>query len=326
MSESQTSISVEDQKVPVESKELSWFDLGIHSYIKIFIIGALIILFFKAELYRIAYRWFTDSSWSHGILIPLFSLYLLHQKKREILTLTPETNYFGLFFLLFFTVLYPLNVAHFQIGYLKSLLIIPVIGSAILLSAGWKALKFSWLPVCYLVFAFPIPDRIYKALTIPMRQWAAGIATVFLNFVKDMDASSTGVIINVMYKGRALDPPLDVAEACSGMRLLMAFLALGVAMAYIHYRPIWQRIVLLCSTIPIAIFCNVVRVTTTGFIYILIAPKYAQGAYHDALGLFMLPLALMLYYLLAWLMENIFTDEEPIKEDVIVRNIDKEVD
>ncbi|MFH1884153.1 MAG: exosortase/archaeosortase family protein, partial [Planctomycetota bacterium] len=105
-----------------------------------------------------------------------------------------------------------------------------------------------------------------------------------------------------------------------GMRLLMIFLALGVAMAYLHYRPIWQRIILLASTIPIAIFCNIVRVTVTGFIYILIHPKYAQGIYHDGLGLAMLILAFGLYGLLAWFMSSLFTEEtEEVTKDIVVR-------
>jgi exosortase/archaeosortase family protein len=104
----------------------------------------------------------------------------------------------------------------------------------------------------------------------------------------------------------------------------MAFLALGVAMAYLHYRPVWQRIVLLASTIPIAIVCNIVRVTVTGFIYILIHPKYAQGIYHDFLGMAMLPLAFGLYGFLAWFMASLFVEETKVAEDVVVRRQSKE--
>ncbi|MHC5156977.1 MAG: hypothetical protein ACYSOZ_02600, partial [Planctomycetota bacterium] len=56
-------------------------------------------------------------------------------------------------------------------------------------------------------------------------------------------------------------------------------------------------------------------------IYILGNPKYAQGIYHDMLGMLMLPLAFVLYGGLAALMENLFVDEdeqEP-QEDIIVR-------
>jgi exosortase/archaeosortase family protein len=99
----------------------------------------------------------------------------------------------------------------------------------------------------------------------------------------------------------------------------MAFLALGVAMAYLHYRPIWQRIVLLTSTIPIAILCNIIRVTATGFIYILIHPKYAQGIYHDLLGLAMLPLAFGLYGLLAMFISSLLVEEAAVTEDIVIR-------
>jgi exosortase len=183
--------------------------------------------------------------------------------------------------------------------------------------------KYAWLPIAYLVFAVPLPQRYYVSITMPMRKLAAVIAAGLLNLVDQLQANVRGVIIDVIYKGRPLEPPLDVAEACSGMRLLMAFLALGVAMAYLHYRPIWQRVILLASTIPIAIFCNIVRVTITGFIYVLWDPKYAQGFYHDMLGIMMLPLAFGLYGLIAWFMASLFIDESQIvTEDIVLRKSD----
>ncbi|MFA5252475.1 MAG: exosortase/archaeosortase family protein, partial [Phycisphaerae bacterium] len=164
------------------------------------------------------------------------------------------------------------------------------------------------------------PTRYYVSLTMPMQKLAAQATTFLLNLINGMSAEVNGVVISGEYLGQRLDPPLNVAEACSGMRLLMAFLALGVAMAYLHYRPIWQRIVLLVSTIPIAILCNVVRVTITGFIYIFGNPKYAQGIYHDLLGMATLPLAFGLYGLLAWFMSSLFIEEaETVTEDVVIR-------
>jgi len=151
-----------------------------------------------------------------------------------------------------------------------------------------------------------------------MRQWAAAGATAVLDLVPQLEATTSGVIIDVIYKGHHLEPGLDVAEACSGMRLLTAFFALGVAMAYLHYRPMWQRLVLLASTIPIAILCNIIRVIITGLIYVLINPEYAQGIYHDLLGIAMLPLAFGLYGILAWFMSNLFIESEQNTPDIIV--------
>ena len=89
---------------------------------------------------------------------------------------------------------------------------------------------------------------------------------------------------------------------------------------HLRYGPLWQRIILLASTVPIAIFCNIVRVAATGFIYILIDPRYAQGIYHDALGLAMLPLAFGLYGFIAWFMSSLFVHEsDAVSEDIVIR-------
>jgi exosortase len=288
------------------------------------IIGVLIWWIFREEINGLVKQWITDPSWSHGFLIPLFSLYFLHQNKDDILAIRQmrPSWIMGLGGMLFLLVLYPVNIVMLKFMYGKPLIMIAAIGATVLFLGGWKLLKFTWLPVAYLFFAVPLPQRLYFQLTNPMRQLAAQVATIILNIVPQLNAEVRGSVIDVVYRGKALEPALDVADACSGMRLLMAFVALGVAMAYLHWRPIWQRLVLLASTIPIAIICNIVRVTVTGFIYILGNPMYAQGIYHDLLGMLMLPLAFALYGGLAWLMSNLFVDEEENQaeqEDIIVR-------
>lgn len=298
-----------------------WRDLELHNCVKIVVIGGLFCFLFRNEIGSIVHEWLTDASWSHGFLIPLFSLYFVNQHKSQVLNLRTRPNYLGLFFLLcsilfyFFNIVSPSGYAYF-----RSISIIVALGAVVLFLGGWQLVKYTWLPIVFLIFAVPLPRRYYVGLTMPMRQWATQVAAVLLNLVGDLEATASGVVIDVVYKGQPLEPALNVAEACSGMRLLTAFLALGVAMAYLHYRPIWQRIILLGSIIPIAIFCNIVRVTITGFIYVLIHPKYTQGIYHDMLGMAMLPLAFGLYWFLAWFMSSLFVDEtETIAEDIVVR-------
>lgn len=306
-----------EQAVP----ERNWLQLGVYSYIKIAVIAFLIWWIFREEINSIVRQW-GNPSWSHGFLIPAFSLYFLHQRKDEILAIkTPRPSWLvGLPLILFFLALYPVNVVMLKFMYGKPLIMIALLGSVVLFLGGWKMLKYTWLPVGYLFFAVPLPGRLYFQLTNPMRQLASQIAAVILSLYPQLEATAKGSIIDVVYQGSKMEPGLDVADACSGMRLVMAFVALGVAMAYLHWRPIWQRLILLASTLPIAIVCNIVRVTITGFIYILGNPKYAQGIYHDMLGMLMLPLAFILYWGLAALMENLFIDEdEQAEEDIIVR-------
>jgi len=306
----------------------SWGQLELHCYIKMAIIGVLFYLLFRNEFSGIVHRWYTDTSWTHGFLIPLFSLYFINQYKIKILNLRTRPAYIlGMAVIIFGISFYIFNMASPSgYGYFRYISVIITLGGVVLLIGGWPLVKYTWLPVAFLVFAVPLPSRYYFSLTLPMRRWAASIASALLNVVPDLDAQASGVIIDVIYKGTKLEPALNVAEACSGMRLLMAFLALGVAMAYLHHRDIWQRIVLLASTIPIAIFCNIIRVTATGFIYVLIDPAYTQGIYHDILGLAMIPLAFGLYGALAWFMSSLFIEQDrQITEDVIVRSSKSEM-
>lgn len=302
-------------------REYRWKDMPAAVWIQIFALGAVFVWFFAHDLRGMIHRWSTDASYSHGFLIPFFSLYFLHQKKNSILG---QSNYnpnwfFGLALLLLCLIMYPLNIVQFKFGYGQPILMIATLLAVIFFLGGWKLLRYTWLPAGYLFFAVPLPERLYAQITIPLRKLAAEISVMVLNLIPDLKASASGVVIDVIYKGKPLVPALDVAEACSGMRLLMAFVALGVAMAYLHERPVWQRLILLASTIPIAVLCNIVRVTLTGFIYVLWDPRYAQGVYHDMLGLMMLPLAFGLYGLLAWLMSNLYTDEEEATPDIIIR-------
>jgi exosortase len=285
------------------------------------IIGGLICYLFRIEIRQIVGRWLTDSSWSHGFLIPIFSLYFIHQKKEQIINLETRPNYLGLVLLVLTIGFYILNrFSPSGYEYFCRISIITTLAAVVLFLGGRCLIKYTWLPIGFLLFAVPLPERYYKALTIPMRQWAAAVASGLLNLVPKLDATANGVVIDIFYKGRLLEPALDVAEACAGMRLLMAFVALGVVMAYLHVRPAWQRIILLTSTVPIAILCNIIRVSITGFIYVLIHPKYAQGLYHDMLGMAMLPLAFGLYGFLAWFMSSLYIEEsEVVREDVVIR-------
>ena len=298
---------------------------------------------FRHDLQRIVGLWISDASWSHGFLIPLFSLYFIHQRRGGILSLEhvrdplaelasgrrpprlqagqTRPNYLGLVLLVGLLGFYAFNVVSpAGYAYFRPLAMIGALAAVVLLLGGWRLLGYTWLPIFFLVFAVPLPRRYYVALTTPMRELAATVATVLLNLVDGLQASRSGVVIDIVYQGRHLEPALDVAEACSGMRLLMAFLALGVAMAYLHERPLWQRLILLASTAPIAIFCNIVRVTVTGFLHVLAGPEYTQGIYHDGLGLAMLPLAFGLYGALGWFMASLFiTEDADRRDEVIVR-------
>lgn len=322
------SASSTTQVESLTSVRRQWQDLGIHQWLKLGLITALFYSVFRVEISRIMGRWLSDPSWSHGFLIPLFSLYFVNQRKADILSLQSRPSYWGLLLLVAAISVYVFNtVSPSGYAYLRSCALLLALGATVLLLGGWGLIRYTWLPLIYLLFAVPLPQRYYVALTMPMRRLAALIAAALLNLVHSVETTVNGVVIDIIHNGRVIEPALNVAEACSGMRLLMAFLALGVAMAYLHERPAGQRLVLLVCSIPIAVICNIIRVTATGFIYVFVHPKYTQGIYHDALGMAMLPLAFALHGALAWFLGSLYVDEDADRTvpDVIVRRREESI-
>jgi exosortase len=320
MADNNRTANIEDSQG--QDLKLSWRDIPLHNYIKIVIVGAFFYALFSNEIDRIVSQWIYDASWSHGFLIPLFSLYFINQRKQDILNVQTRPSYLGVVFMLLSFSIYIFNLAvpGFRYGYISSVIMIGMLWGVVLFLGGWSLIRYTWLPILFLIFAIPLPSSVYETMTIPMRKWAASAASIFLNLVSGMETTTSGVVIDIKYKGEMIKPSLDVADACSGMHILMAFVALGVAMAYLHYRPIWQRLILLISTVPIAILCNIVRVTITGFLHVFIGSEYTQGFYHDMLGFAMLPLAFAFYGIIAWFMSNLFYEPEQIvKEDIIIR-------
>jgi exosortase/archaeosortase family protein len=95
------------------------------------------------------------------------------------------------------------------------------------------------------------------------------------------------------------------------MRLMMTMSALGVAMAFVNERPMWQRLVMILACIPIAVLCNIIRVTTTGFFVVFGREDLARGVWHTLLGLAMLAIAFSLYGAISYVLSHLFVEGEP---------------
>ena len=86
----------------------------------------------------------------------------------------------------------------------------------------------------------------------------------------------------------------EVGEACSGIRSLVAMMALTAAYAYLTQRTTWKKWVLFLASIPLAIIGNVVRITTVGLVAQAFGEKIAVGLYHDYSGYVIFSVAIVL--------------------------------
>ncbi len=251
------------------------------------------------------------SDWGHTLVIPFISGYFIWLKREEILAEPFRPAWSGL-------VLMVVGIGIYFLGYLgpKSLLVhhnargagigLTVIGTALLLF-GWRAMRYLWFPLVYwVVFGQTISDGILKPVTERMQDFSARGAWVLLNTI-GIDTEREGNVLTVFSGGTP--KPLNVAEACSGMRMLLAFLALGVAIAHTGLPRWWQRAILVAAGVPVAIGVNVLRVMTLGILS-LWDINFTAGNFHHVIGLVWLMPAFLLYLGILWVLRNMLIDEE----------------
>lgn len=282
--------------------------LGATGMIKIGIIVALLSWFYWDQYVRFYHFWCTPD-WSHGFLIVPFCLYLVHMRRRELLTGPHEGSLAGLVLILGSLAMHFAAIVY-KYGYPQSLSIMGVVAGLVLLLRGWRALWVTAFPIAFFFLAVPPPDRLYRQFTHPLQQMAAAVATWVLNlFPGVLEIERGGVNIGYWMKG-GVAGTFTVAGACSGMRSLMAFVALGLALAYITPRPTWQRVAMAAFVVPVALSCNILRVIITGCLQMYGHADLAKGTPHTLLGLIMFAFGFVLYLGLLWILDHLIVEEQ----------------
>lgn len=293
--------------IPVRNQVAGWETvLPTPARIRLAVLAILVALVYHDEIRGLVNRWINDGNWSHGWLIPAFSVYFLASRRQQLAAVQPRTSLFGLLVLVASLVGYFVAGWRFGMGYPQSLSLVGTIFGVTLFLGGWQVMRVAWFPIVFLALAIPLPQQVYVDLTMPLRKLASQVAAAAMPlFAPGLHTEAQAVVIDYVMPGRGAGQ-LNVEEACSGMRSIMAFVTLGVAMAYLNERPTWQRIVLLASCVPIAVFCNTIRVTTTGLFFVYGHSELARGTPHTLLGVAMFALALGLYSALSYALGNLF--------------------
>jgi exosortase len=103
---------------------------------------------------------------------------------------------------------------------------------------------------------------------------------------------------------------IGVVEACSGLSMLITFIALSTGMAMVISRPLLDKIVLILSAIPVALVANIARITLTGILHEKVGGQVADHFYHDLAGWVMIPFALFLYWCIIWVFSRLLIEVE----------------
>lgn len=194
-----------------------------------------------------------------------------------------------------------------QNDWIKDYGMVHTIFGTVLTLCGWEIMKVAWFPIAFLICGIPWPGLVYSWIANPLQRLAALITVKTLN----VTGITSGRFGTKMFITGSNGVPrlLNVAEACSGLRSLMTFISVAAAVAFLSQRAFWQKVVITLSAIPIAIFCNVLRVTGQAYIDRIAGEQWSENFAHQFVGLVMLIPAFFLILLVAWVLDHMFVEE-----------------
>ena len=277
------------------------------------IVVLLVSVFWEWFRRQVAWASHEPSDWGHTLIIPFVSGYFVWMKRDLILAKPLSPSWIGMFIMVIGIAWYmvcnvgPAGLAHHNIR--ATGLGMTLIGLGVLL-LGWRGMEYVWFPLFYmLIFSQTISERLMNLVTYRMQDISAKGAYVFLNLI-GIQTDHAGNVLTIFKDGEPVQ--LNVAEACSGMRMLVAFLALGVAMAYVSLPKLWQQIMLVALGIPISIFVNVLRVASLGILG-MFDQNFMSGEFHHMIGLVWLLPAFFSYLGALWILSQFLVEVDETK-------------
>jgi len=309
-------------------------------------LGIVLVWSFWPTLVGVVERWTIDPKYSHGYIVPLFALWLLGSRclrvnkpavkdtcagsprgltaslvdgalaiARELsfvdrnapkAATTPSAGSWWGLAMVFSSVALHMAGEYFYIGWLSGVALLPGLAGLCLCLGGWRLLLLAGPSIAFLAFMLPLPFSIEVALANPLQRLATVASTYLLQTI-GFSASADGNTIVLNHP-----PPLNVAEACSGLGMMMTFSAMATAVAIVLKRPVLDKLVVVVSALPIAVASNVFRITVTGILYETVGTQVGSFIYHDLMGLvIMMPVALFLIWLELKILSHLLVEPEP---------------
>ncbi len=193
---------------------------------------------------------------SHGWLIPFVVAVLLCWRSAELTALPKRIWWPALGMLLLALLLHVLGFVLQQTRFSCVAFFVGIYALSGLLW-GWGWWRVTFFPFCLFVFCVPLGNTA-EVVTVPLRMMATKLAVVL---------SHTVLGINVIQQGASIISPTgkfqyEVVAACSGIRSLIAILALSTIFGYVVFKSNWRRALMIAAAVPLAVVGNVVRLMT----------------------------------------------------------------
>jgi len=251
--------------------------------------GLLLISFaivFYPVLVGLVRTWNTSEEYSHGFFIIPISLFIIWQKKQELLDSEILPSWIGLVLVILILLFY--IVSQFAgVVTLSSFAMVLSLFGMVLYLCGFQILRILLFPFSFLFLMIPVPAQIYSAMTIPLQLIVSKVSVGFTHLLQ----------LPVFREGNVIHMPghtLQVVEACSGLRSMISLLTLSAIFGYVTLRSNILRGILFVTGVPVAVLVNIVRVVLMIFAFHFINFDLTEGTIHTIFGVVIFILALII--------------------------------
>jgi len=247
-----------------------------------------------AELWDI---WWRSDEYSSGMLVPFFALYILWARRDEIFRYNIEPSLWGMLGLIFAQAVRYFGL-YFMYSSAERFSIVLTVASLVLLFFGWSIFRKLVPLLLFLCLMLPLPHSIHTAVMLPLQNLATKSA-VFCLETAGFTVFHQGNVIHLN------ETTVAVAEACNGLRMITAFFVVTGFIVLLLHRPWWEKLVLFASSLPVALLCNMFRLTVTSIAFSRLRAGRWEQMFHDFGGYAMMPLAIAIVMFELWLLAKL---------------------
>jgi exosortase len=247
-------------------------------------------LLYAPILLRLVRQWGTDPNFSHGFFVPAFAGFVVWQERSRLAAIQPVPSSWGLVIILLSLCTLILGVFGAEL-FLSRISLLILLAGLIVFFLGWEFLRAVLFPLLFLVLMVPIPAIVFSQITFPLQILASQLSASVLPFF-GVPVFREGNVINLPAM------PLEVAEACSGIRSLLSLTTLAIMYGYLMEKRVAIRVTLALASIPIAVAANALRIVGTGLLVQYWDPDKAEGFFHAFSGWLIFVVSLLMLFAL----------------------------
>lgn len=266
------------------------------------------IALFFADWREMAFQWWDSSTFNHILLIPFILGWLISLRGREVLRINPQGWWPGL--IVFGGAGFFWLLGHFAgVSLATQIGVVVMAQASVLTLLGPRVSAALLFPLCYMLFLVPAGAELVPTL----QTVTAAISMLLLDWA-GVPAHIEGVFITTPAGY------FEVAEACSGVKFLIAMIAYGALVANVCFRSVPRRLAFMALSIAMPIIANGVRAWGTIFIAEYHGIEFATGFDHIFYGWIFFAVVMVLVMSIAWRFFDRAIDDRMIDADAVNAN------